>query len=132
MTRTTDEDVRSIIESDVTTSLDPFIKTASSLVDWLILQKYGDTLTATQLEVIEMWLTAHFYAHRDQLFQSKNTGKAGGSFQGQTAMVLMSTQYGQTACLLDTSGNLAALSKQTETGLLNTADLWWMGTELDT
>lgn len=130
MARTTDAAVRSIIDTDSDVSLDGFIKTASGLVTWLDGKDTAGVLTDEQLETIEMWLTAHFYAHKDQLFQSKSTGRASGSFQGQTAMILSSTQYGQTAMLLDVTGNLAALNQETLTGNKKSANLFWLGTEL--
>jgi hypothetical protein len=79
------------------------------------------TLSSTLLELIERWLAAHFYAQSDQLYQSKNTGGAGASFQGQTAMGLSNTSYGQQAKMLDISGCLAAFDKGTQ------ARMYWLG-----
>lgn len=118
--RTTSADVQAILvtnkQYDGTTDLQPFIDTAVVLTDWLETNDTGGTLSETALERIEAYLAAHFYGHADQFFTSKSTGRASGSFQGQTQMVLMSTYYGQTACLLDTTGLLAQRSKDAERG----------------
>lgn len=118
--RTTVADVEAILISnkqyDGSTSLQPFLDTAVPLVDWLVTKDTDSLLSAAMLERIEAYLSAHFYGHADQFVQSKSTGRATGAFQGQTAMVLMATYYGQTACLLDVTGNLAARSKDAEQG----------------
>jgi hypothetical protein len=64
------------------------------------------------LELIERWLSAHFYALSDQTLASKSTSKASGSFHGQTQMDFDSTKYGQAAQNIDTSGCLRAIGKR--------------------
>lgn len=129
MARTTDEKVREIIDTDPALSLNPFISTANSLVTWLTSKDSSGLLSSDTLTLIETWLAAHFYAHRDQLYQSKSTGGASGSFQGQTQMVLNSTTYGQTAMLLDVTNNLAALNQASLNGNRKNASLFWLGSE---
>ena len=129
MTRTTSEKVREIIATDSSISLTPFIETASVLVEWLDGKDTSGDLSDDALEVIERYLAAHFYAHRDQLYESKKVGKSSGKFQGQTGMVLSSTQYGQTAMMLDVTGNLARRSKQVEEGSPSVG-ISWLGSEL--
>lgn len=128
MARTTSSAVEGIIQVDSSIDLSGFIDTATALVDWLESKDTDGELTATQLERIECFLAAHFYAHRDQLLQSKSTGKASGSFQGQTGMFLKSTQYGQTALLLDTTGYLADMNKTADSGQRPVAGAVWLGT----
>jgi len=117
MARTTSANVTAILVTDKnydgSTSLAAFIDTATALVDEVVTcaAKRGITLSATLLELIERWLAAHFYAHADPLYTSRSTQGASGSFQGQTGMHLESTQYGQTAMVLDTSRCLAAINK---------------------
>lgn len=117
MSRTTEAAVKLILDRHYDTahaaSLVPFIDTASSLVNKVSTfdAANGSTLSSTDLELIERWLSAHFYAQSDQLYTSKSTGKASGSFQGQTGMHLENTIYGQQAMLLDTSGYLSAVQK---------------------
>lgn len=131
--RTTSDDVKAILgrnySSRESLDLTPFIVTASNLVDWVDGTCSPGTLTASTLELIERWLAAHFYAHADQLFSSKSTNGASGSFQGQTGMNLNSTQYGQTALSLDTTGCLSRRVKEIEQGGTNVVSLDWLGTE---
>lgn len=125
--RTNEDEVRSIIETDITISLYPFIRAASALVDRVETMDTDDLLTAAQLQDVETWLAAHFYAHRDQLYQSKNTERAGATFQGQTGMGLNSTQYGRTAMTLDVSRGLAKLDAEVGTGGKRKAGMMWLG-----
>ena len=114
-------------DSVATPSLDPFIATATALTDLVEAADADDELNATVLERIEAYLAAHFYAHADQLYQERNTGKAGAVFQGKTGMVLLSTQYGQTACLLDVTGYLARKNKEAEGAGRRKASMSWLG-----
>ena len=101
--------------------------TAASLAAVVAEKDTDGVMSSTTLERIEAYLAAHFYAHADQLYTSKSTDGASGSFQGQFGMVLMSTQYGQTACLLDETGYLAQKSKDAEMGARKKTDLIWLG-----
>lgn len=94
-----------------TPSLTGFIATASSLVDKVSANDTAGKLSASDLEIIERWLSGHFYQQSDQMFTSRSTGKASGSFQGQTGMGLENSIYGQTAMSLDVTRYLAALNK---------------------
>jgi len=131
MANATTDSVAGILDIDPAIDLVPFIRTASVLVTWLVSVDTKNVLTSDLLTEIESYLAAHFYSHRDQLLQSKSTGAASGSFQGQTGMVLNSTQYGQTAMMLDVTGNLAKRSKEVEEGTVHSAKLIWMGTPVD-
>jgi hypothetical protein len=118
--RTTSDEVKAVLggQWDGKTVLDPFIATASALVDWAVTAKpnqdtmLGDTLAAQ----VECYLAAHFYQHADQALKSKSTGGASGTFQGRDGMVLTGTDYGRTACALDVTGQLARRSKEVEEG----------------
>lgn len=81
----------------------------------------GITLGADLLTQLEILLACHYFSRADQMFQSKNTGKAGATFQGQTGMGLDASGYGQDAKELDYSGCLNALSKG------NRAGMFWAG-----
>ena len=131
MSRTNSDDVEAILGGhyDGSTDLDPFILTASSLVSKCSSADTGGVHSASDLELIERWLAAHFYAHSDQLPQNKSTGGASAGFQGQTAMVFNSTQYGQTALALDTTGYLAKLQQQASIGPIK-AGAAWLGTRM--
>lgn len=114
MSRTNDADVKEILGTNYDTqnspSLTGFITAANSMVN-RISAAYPGVLSSADLTVIECWLAAHFYGHSDQFYKSKNTQSAGATFQGETKMGLSSTQYGQTAMMLDTTRYLAALDK---------------------
>ena len=128
--RTTDSAVRAIIDVDEDLALTPFIETANTLIDWLDGEDSAGVLTSDMLERIERWLSAHFVAHRDQLFADKKTGDASAKFQVKVDLGLASTQYGQTAMILDVTGTLAKLNDQGINGI-KTATALWGGTAWD-
>jgi len=107
----------------------PFIESANGLVDRVVVKDTGSLMSASDLELVERWLSAHLYAHADQLYQNKSQGGASGGFQGQTGMYFSSTQYGQTALMLDYTGTLADLEKQAKEGK-KTAGFIWLGTRM--
>lgn len=111
--RTTSPDVQGILGDhyDGTTDLSPFITTASSLVDRLATLDTDSILSTAQKELIERWLAAHFYVQADPILASKSTGKSSGVFEGQTAMALDNSRYGQMAKVLDVTGRLGNLSR---------------------
>lgn len=123
MARSRDSDVRAIISTDANLSISPFIEAATILVDRVATcaTARSETLTTDQLHIIETYLAAHFYAHRDPQYQEKQTEKASAVFQGKTGMGLESTYWGQTAMTLDTSGCLASFGRGTR------ASLNWLG-----
>lgn len=113
--RTTSEAVRDILiqgkQYAANDDLQPFVDTAVVIVDRLEVKDEDSVLNAGTLERIEAWLSAHCYAHAYQLRQSVGKGRSNESFQGQTGMRLESTQYGQTAMVLDFTGYLFSLTK---------------------
>lgn len=128
MARTTVPDVQELIlDVDTTVNMVRYIRMASALVDWLETQDTDDVLTDTLLQEIEANLAAHFYTMRDKQYSAKNTGGAGGTFQGQTGMGFDSSDYGQTACRLDVTGRLAQLDKDAAQGLRRVARARWIG-----
>ena len=114
MARTTPAAVQSILGRNYTVNKDvaPFIATATVVVDDLVAEAATNALTvsAAKLERIECFLSAHFYGHDDQFFQSKSVEGASATFQGQFGKNLESSQYGQSAMMLDTTGYLARLN----------------------
>lgn len=131
--RTTVPAVQSIFDADQCVDPRPFIITASALVDWLVGKDTAGELSTTLQERIECWLAAHFYEHhnRTRQYNSLSQNRASGTYQGQTAMVLMSTKYGQTACALDVTNRLAERSKEAETGLKRKIGVQWLGYSTD-
>jgi hypothetical protein len=121
--RTTEEQVREIIDTDVSLSIAPFIDQASALTDKVSAADTTGELGTDLLLMIEKNLAAHFYAFRDPQYTSKSTGGASGSFQGQTGLGLNATYWGQTAMLLDVTGYLTELNMATRPK----ASLTWLG-----
>jgi hypothetical protein len=123
--RTTSGAVEGIIEVDAAISLTPFIETASALVDEIATDSGHD---ATRLELIERWLSAHFYAIRDPRTTQEKAGTVGASYESKVDLALDLTRYGQQAMVLDSSGLLRSLSSKKGR---RQASVTWLGTEPD-
>lgn len=106
-------DVQAILGSqyDPEISLAPFIDAATLVLDQVIAcaAKKGIALTDDEKAMLTKYLAAHFYGSADQFYESRRTGRASGSFRGQTQMGLNGTLYGQNAKLLDRTGCLESL-----------------------
>ena len=128
--RTTYAAIIKIIEVDtnITTDLAPFIEVANMLVTD-ICTNYDTAYTAAKLELIERWLSAHFYAIRDQRKDSEKAGSVDEKNQYKVDLNLAQTIYGQQAMLLDTEGGLAALNKKMTSGVVAVPNFEWVGTD---
>jgi len=122
--RTSSTLVAGIIEVDTAIDLEPFITAASALVDDVAA---ASDLDATRLELIERWLSAHFYCMRDPRTTQERAGPVGASYQSSVGPNLSTSHYGQMAMTLDTSGTLKTLSR----GKI-AATVSWLGTESET
>jgi len=99
-------------------NLQTYIDSATTLVDQLVTDasiKFPPyTHTSAQLELIERWLSAHFYTKMDPTYSSKSTSGASGSFVRDPKVP---EPYKDAAIMLDPSGALAALlNRQTAGG----------------
>ncbi len=126
MARTTPALVQALLgvnyDSVRTPDLAQFIAPASMIVDQVkvIACRKGIAYTdsanpgdPSQLETIERWLAAHYYAQQDPLYTSRSTQGATGSFQvGQLGKGFASTQYGANAMDIDFSGALKNINGQ--------------------
>jgi hypothetical protein len=136
MPRTTAQLVAGIIEVDPSIPVAPFIEVASELVTEVCepQEKPDGTpwYTATRLELIERWLTAHFYAIRDPRTTQETAGSVAASYQSRVDLGLDVTHYGQQAKRLDTAGGLAQLDEEMKEGSpkLNVG-IAWLGTPLE-
>ena len=129
MARITDADVEKLIDVDASISLTPFIDASNELVTELCTDSnYADS----RLEKIEAWLSAHLYLMRDQAIASETAGKVAVTYQYKIGLFLQQTKQGQMAMMLDTAGNLAALSKRMEDGEAATISVEWLGEDYDT
>jgi len=113
--RTTAVAVKKIIETDdnISTDLEPFIEVANNVVT---AHCTSGSLTAATLELVERWLSAHFYAIRDPRVESEKAGSVSQNLLGKVDLNLNQTRYGQQAMLIDGTGKLAAWNKGMETG----------------
>lgn len=125
MARVTPNDVQDVLGRNYDPNVDlcVFISSATVVVDRVeqCAIKKGTPLTAAELKQIESLLTAHFYGSADQFYMSRSTGKASGSFRGQSGLGLEGSLYGQNAMLVDYSGCLEAIDKNRR------VDMKWLG-----
>lgn len=105
--RVTDSEVFEIIDTSLT-NIDPFINSASLIVDGYLLSK---GLSDEILKQIELYIAAHLLSLKDPRTKSVRVDVLSESYQGQWGLGLNGTSYGQTAILLDSSGTLGALTK---------------------
>lgn len=111
-TRVSVEEVKLIIS---TTIGDPavfeHIEVASHLVDDLLV---GKGLSTERLRDVELYLSAHFVAIRDQdagQITDKTVDTTTATYGGDLGVALSFTRYGQQALALDTSGTLTSVGK---------------------
>ena len=125
--RTTSVAVGLIIEVDSTISLTSFIEVANALVT----EKCGDVddYDATRLELIERWLSAHFYTVRDMRAEREEAGSVSEKKQSRVDLGFDTSHYGQMAMRIDTNGGLAALNEQIKKGKTGSLTATWLGTE---
>jgi hypothetical protein len=129
--RTTAEAVGGIVEVDASISLVPFIEVASALVDEVCdVAEAG--YSAARLELIERWLTAHFYCVRDPRSVEEQAGKVREVKESNTDLNLASSKYGQMAMTLDTYGGLAGLNQATIKGTPRRVSVSYLGTKPET
>jgi hypothetical protein len=129
MPRTSSAAVSAIIEVEPSISVTPFIEVANALVEEL-LAPTAIGYDATRLELIERWLSAHFYAIRDMRAATEQAKSISQGFQYKVDLYLANTMYGQQVLILDTAGVLAALQKRVIEGTTRPG-MAWLGTDLD-
>lgn len=133
MPRTTQTLVGTICDIEEDADLEGFILSANELVTEVCAGVLKDDGTAyytdVRLELIERWLSAHFYKHLSKESSFESAGRVQVSYQYKVGLALLNTMYGQQALALDTNGGLAALSKQIQNGGLVTAGIHWLGTD---
>ena len=122
--RTTDAAVEGIIEVDASIPLTPFIETAASLVDDVAAASGAPG--AARLELIERYLSAHFYTLRDPRPTAEKAGPVGVNYQSRVDLGLFTSHYGQMAISLDPTGTLKNASKGKRAG-----GVTWLGIEED-
>ena len=127
MPNTTEELVAEIIEVEDGDSLTPFIRSANRLVT-----KFCGSVAAyvtADLEDIETWLAAHFYACFRRQVRGEQAGTVRSDYEGKVDLHLDVTIYGQQAQVLDWNGGLAAWNNSLEDIKNVTAFFYWLGKE---
>lgn len=123
MPRTTPEQVKAVIETDPLVDLNQFINTANHLTTIVASADTAGILNTDLLVDIETYLAAHFYALRDQQYESKSTGDASAKFQtGKKEKGLLATDWGQQAVALDITGKLHSIAQG-----VHQVGLTWLG-----
>lgn len=109
--RTNASDVKTIIQTTLSDSeVDRFIQTANRYVD----DRLGSSgLSSEILEEIELYLSAHFLAMREEYggLDRQTLGDGTDSYKGTAGTNLGWTRYGQQAMALDSTGKLRASGK---------------------
>lgn len=127
MARTTAPLVQAVIEGyNANISLVGPIRTAHSLMNYVVSKDTAGLLTTDLKLEVETYLAAHFYSQAERAYESKSTGRSSGTFEGRTDMGLRNSHYGQQAIALDVSGTLASISDGKRT-----LGVHWLGTAED-
>lgn len=138
--RTDESLVAGVIEVDEDIPLTPFISAASILVDRVSAQSEknktlvnaiyflepkdsSDPSVDQQLQTIETWLAAHFYAMRDPRPTQEGAGSVNVTYQSAVDLNLYTSHYGQMAMVLDVTNTLRNLSA----GKRHVASVSWLG-----
>ena len=108
MARVTQAEVEAITDIDSSVDVSPFITTANTLIDSVLLD-YGHS--DAMLTLIELWLSAHFAKILELHPAEERVGAVGTSYQWKLGLNFQVTMYGQQALMLDTSGILMALQE---------------------
>jgi hypothetical protein len=112
--RTTPTLVEGIIEVQTGIDLTPFIQMANDIVTRVCGNSgYTDGYVGSTMEMIERWLSAHFYTVFDNQLAAAKAGTASVAFQYKVDYGFKSSMYGQQAMRLDTAGGLAKLDNST-------------------
>ncbi len=85
--RTKPKDVQDILGRNYGegTNLSPYIEAASSIVDRLVVAAAAlgvatRAVSASQAELVERWLAAHYYTQMDPLYKRRQTADGSGDF----------------------------------------------------
>ena len=122
MARTTPAKVEGVLNRDYDyknrPSIVPYIDAANDVVTRLVAKAAanGVSISSTTAELIERWLSAHYYTRSDATHTSRSNLGVSASFARK------GDEYKQTAVELDPSGLLAGILS----GLLK-VDMFWLG-----
>jgi len=112
--RTSAVAIEAIIEVDSGVDLTPFITVANALVTEVC--AVVSTYDADRLELIERWLSAHFYTVLNPRYTAEKIASIAVNYQSAIDLGFNSSHYGQVAMRLDTNGGLAKLDAKAKQG----------------
>jgi hypothetical protein len=92
---------------------------------------YTDGFVGSKMELIERWLSAHFYAVYDSQLAAAKAGSVAAQFQYKVALDLRNTQFGEQAMMLDTAQGLASLNNSNATKRKIRIGGFWAGRRWD-
>lgn len=130
--------VKQIISVQDGVDLTPFIAIANQITtdvctyphvgqDATLFPPYTDGFIGSKMELIERWLSAHFYTIFDNQLSRANAGTVGVGFQFKIDLGLKASMYGQQVLRLDNYGGLAALDNTVNTKRQIKASITWLG-----
>ena len=129
--RTTALLVSALVDVQTGKDITPFI-TAGNLLTTAVCtyQKspYTDGYIGSQMEIIERWLSAHFYTVFDNQLTMAKAGTVAVGYQNKVDFGLKTSMYGQQAIILDFRGGLAAHDNTAQIKRKIKIGLMWMGT----
>jgi len=126
--RTTANAVSEIVKVKTGDDLTPFIEAANGIVTQ---HCTNAAFATTQLELIERWLSAHFYLIYNPARLSDRAAVVSKQIESRVDLGFDVTRHGQMAMRLDWSGALSALNEQAKKGAKMTAGVAWLGTPYD-
>lgn len=128
--RTTQALVQGIITTQKGVDLTPFIATANEIttdICGVYPVPYSDGYVGSRMELIERWLSAHFYSIFDMQLSHAKAGTVAVGYQYKIDLGLKCTMYGQQAIMLDTGGGLAAYDNTAMTKRKINVSIGWLG-----
>lgn len=130
---TNDDLVGAIVEVDAGDDLTPFIRSAHRLIvrfcEPYLTEAVAPAVlyTTDDLEDIETWLAAHFYACLRRQVRAEQAGAVRSDYESKVDLRLNVTIYGQQAMVLDVNGGLAGWNNTLGNRLSVVASVQWLG-----
>jgi hypothetical protein len=125
---TTDVAVIAILNNyDTDVLLTPFIEVAADMVVDICVDSSSYIYTSAKRELIERWLSAHFYEMREARVTSESAGSVSESRSDHAGFGLDLTRYGQMVKRIDTNGLMASHDVKVQKGT-PMAGVLWLGT----
>ena len=121
--------VLGILDADPAVNLNPFIATADTVVNNILVPIYGNTTpqAIATLTQIELFLSAHFYSVMRPRTNEQQAQGIIDRFDSKVNLGLQVTRYGQQAMFLDYMGELARVNYANMNEGVPNLQLLWFG-----